>query len=441
MAAGANNAAIAIQQSSPTYRMHASQGDAAGFQQQLAAQADSDSESDATSSDASVNRAAKASDTTVNPDLSASSLEAGIEQRFKANSASVPISDPQSTSIKAPVMPGMPVQKSGQNLTGLGFVALNSGVTTAAKHLTTTSKATAQGTTKRSGVTQQAEPANSPTGDTEPNEPFDPSTMAVQQQLNTNSSPQSESSMATKVGSDSSLSPAGTGEASTHTVQQAPSQNVEDVSFAVRLATDAANPSSAPQSGQDTTSIQSTPTARPVGGPNAPTGGQEFPSEGVAVVGQQSVQTKPAFDNLEKATGPTAVRDSIEQPAQPARYLRVQVSGDGAHQVELRMIEHSGTVNVSVRATDPVLSRSLQEGIPELTNRLQADRFHAEVWLPKSAESHSSNPGDSYSSSGKGGAGGEGNSNQPGSRKNQSRPEWVDELEQFGKGNTGRKNN
>jgi hypothetical protein len=92
---------------------------------------------------------------------------------------------------------------------------------------------------------------------------------------------------------------------------------------------------------------------------------------------------------------------------------------------------------VSVRSADPVLARSLQDGMGELTGRLQAEHFRTETWIPKAPES--SSPGsDSYSSSKRGSAEQDASSNA-GSRNGKQRPAWVDELDRVSNGNTRRK--
>ncbi len=133
-------------------------------------------------------------------------------------------------------------------------------------------------------------------------------------------------------------------------------------------------------------------------------------------------------------------RDPKPLPAEPARQIHVQVTGDGNQRVDLRVIQRDGSMSVSVRAADPNLSRTLQEHMPELTTRLEADHFHTETWVPRSNASASSSFEQRNSDSNTGySPGGNGSGQQQGGQRD-DKPEWVDELENYARNSQTRRN-
>jgi len=132
--------------------------------------------------------------------------------------------------------------------------------------------------------------------------------------------------------------------------------------------------------------------------------------------------------------------DPTSVPVEPARQIHVQVAGAGNQRVDLRVIERDGTMSVSIRAADPNLSRTLQEHMPELTTRLEAEHFHTETWVPRSNASSSSSfeQGSSDSNAGYS-AGGDGSGRQDGGQQD-TKPDWVDELESYARNSQTRRN-
>jgi hypothetical protein len=72
--------------------------------------------------------------------------------------------------------------------------------------------------------------------------------------------------------------------------------------------------------------------------------------------------------------------------AQPVRTVQLQLAGEGAGRVDLRLVEHAGGLSLSVRATDTVLTRGLQDNLPELSARLAAERYQTHTFLPSVGE-------------------------------------------------------
>lgn len=115
---------------------------------------------------------------------------------------------------------------------------------------------------------------------------------------------------------------------------------------------------------------------------------------------------------------------------EPVRGAHVQISGADSQRVDIRLVEHAGTLSVTVRSGDTSLTRALQENSSELNSRLTAEHFHTELWTPTStkdsAENHSNRGNsqwqpDSYTP--------DRNPDQRQNGKQSSRPDWVDVLE------------
>ncbi len=107
--------------------------------------------------------------------------------------------------------------------------------------------------------------------------------------------------------------------------------------------------------------------------------------------------------------------------------LNVRMSAGGDQHVDIRVVERSGELSVSVRSADPALTRTLQDRMPELTSRLQDQHFQADTWVPKSGESSDSRHGGFGSHQDQ--AQQDGDSGHQGWRGQRQKPEWVEELE------------
>jgi hypothetical protein len=82
-----------------------------------------------------------------------------------------------------------------------------------------------------------------------------------------------------------------------------------------------------------------------------------------------------------------ADRPQIDPGPEPARTaaahdIRLQVGGDGAPRVELRLTERGGDVHVAVRTSDSRLAGELRADLPGLATRLEQSGFHATTWHP-----------------------------------------------------------
>jgi hypothetical protein len=115
--------------------------------------------------------------------------------------------------------------------------------------------------------------------------------------------------------------------------------------------------------------------------------------------------------------------------------LLLQLKGEDNRRVDVRLVDRGGELHVSVKAGDAELAQTLQEHMPELTSRLDAERLTAEVWLPQFGGSMRTESGASQSlsqqdaSSFQSGRNNYPSSGQQNQRQGQPRPDWADVLE------------
>jgi hypothetical protein len=106
----------------------------------------------------------------------------------------------------------------------------------------------------------------------------------------------------------------------------------------------------------------------------------------------------------------------------------IQLVGSGNQRVDIRLLERGGGLAVSVRSSDTVLTRTLQDHIPELTARLESEHLRSEAWTPSAGNSsgaRDAKSGGSFSGQGDSFTGGGGQRRQHEGDK----PKWVQELE------------
>ena len=169
---------------------------------------------------------------------------------------------------------------------------------------------------------------------------------------------------------------------------------------------------------------------------NSPTGnGSAFGSSYV----DSSASLRPAADKAsfgdaasqansthsEELPGPAANTD-------PVRNVLMQLKADDNRRVDVRLVERAGELHVSVKSADPALTQRLQDHMPELTSRLDEERFNHALWMPRLAETNRSESGSSSSFTSGNSGGGSSQNSDAGRRQNgngHSRPDWVDLLE------------
>lgn len=125
---------------------------------------------------------------------------------------------------------------------------------------------------------------------------------------------------------------------------------------------------------------------------------------------------------------------------------RTSENGTTSPQVEVRVAERAGEVQVAVRTTDSRLTSSLRQDLPQLVSQLSDRGYRAETWHPGAApgagdggavragndSSDARGDGDASGNSGRGGsdsAGRDGNHGQRQQQQQQNQPGWLDALE------------
>jgi hypothetical protein len=153
----------------------------------------------------------------------------------------------------------------------------------------------------------------------------------------------------------------------------------------------------------------------------------------------QSVSDAPQANSPDQPAHATAASFDPKHEAassEPVRNVHMQVVGEDNSRVDVRLIDHGGELHVSVKSGDTNLAQNLQDHMPELTSRLEQQRFQTEVWIPKSAENAKPEMSGArdFSSNGNNGSNNSNSSNQQGKKQQQYQPDWVDVLENSTRG-------
>jgi hypothetical protein len=150
-----------------------------------------------------------------------------------------------------------------------------------------------------------------------------------------------------------------------------------------------------------------------------------------------------------RASAPRAVEETTPAQRQPLRDLSIQVPNRSAQEaggnIELRISERAGKVQVAVHTGDPALKDSLRQHLPELVSKLEETGYRAETWRPDAPAGEflrgpSGTPGAAGRETGDRsgrqgpadhGGGQSGNFGQQQSRQDRrgTRPEWIEALE------------
>jgi hypothetical protein len=150
------------------------------------------------------------------------------------------------------------------------------------------------------------------------------------------------------------------------------------------------------------------------------------PASSAAAISNAATSNK-ATDPPETGNPAKTDSETSTTTGEAVKTLNVRMSAGGDQHVDIRVVERSGELSVSVRSADPALTRTLQDRMPELTSRLQDQHFQADTWVPKSGESGGSRNGGFSSQQDQSRQ--DGNSGNQGWRGQRQKPEWVEELE------------
>jgi hypothetical protein len=134
-----------------------------------------------------------------------------------------------------------------------------------------------------------------------------------------------------------------------------------------------------------------------------------------------------------KTSEATAIPDLPSTVTPRSRSIDLKVAGDDNNQVDVRVSQRAGDVQVTVRTEDGNLAQSLRQHLPELSDRLSANGVTGEVWHPAAAQASTdtSSSSDSWSAGDPDSQSGQRDSNsQPnqGQQQNGRRSAWAQEL-------------
>jgi hypothetical protein len=93
----------------------------------------------------------------------------------------------------------------------------------------------------------------------------------------------------------------------------------------------------------------------------------------------------PSHNSPGSAGIPTQIETNLTVRPQPIREISLKLADGGANQVDIQVVEHSGTVRVAVRTADQELTKSLQTNLGELVGRLEERGYKTETWIPTAA--------------------------------------------------------
>jgi Flagellar hook-length control protein FliK len=99
------------------------------------------------------------------------------------------------------------------------------------------------------------------------------------------------------------------------------------------------------------------------------------------------------------AAAPVAAID--DPPAAPTlrpHSIEIQVPGAGGQQVDVRVSQRAGNVDVTVRTPDNEIAQSLRQHLPELSERLSQSGVNGDVWQPAAAASAETSNGNGSTS-------------------------------------------
>jgi hypothetical protein len=115
-----------------------------------------------------------------------------------------------------------------------------------------------------------------------------------------------------------------------------------------------------------------------------------------------------------------------------ANNISLRLNGPDQTTATVRVLDRSGEIHVSVRASDPQLATTLRSDVDQLRSHLTSRGFDTEVWKPEGAPalreaSNHANSGQEHAFNGKRDTQGQSQSRQQ--QNSGKRPAWLDELE------------
>jgi hypothetical protein len=139
-----------------------------------------------------------------------------------------------------------------------------------------------------------------------------------------------------------------------------------------------------------------------------------------------------------KTAGPgeTVAPDPLSRPTAPMRDISVRVESAQGQNVDIRIVQRAGDLQIAVKSDDTNTTQGLRQGLTELSNRLNESGYQAETWRPGHATAAAESAAESGNSSHQPPSG-DAQSNPGSSQQNRgqrdnnpsNRPRWIQELE------------
>ena len=104
----------------------------------------------------------------------------------------------------------------------------------------------------------------------------------------------------------------------------------------------------------------------------------------------QNAYTNSRISQPAATSAPTQVMNTTELPQTPvvrSQTIDLKVSGADSSQVDVRVSQRAGDVQVTVRTADGDLAQSLRQHLPELSDRLAQTGVHGDIWQPATQSS------------------------------------------------------
>jgi hypothetical protein len=140
--------------------------------------------------------------------------------------------------------------------------------------------------------------------------------------------------------------------------------------------------------------------------------------------------TKPSDQRTNAVVTNGAALEDSPETTQP-KMVRIQLTGENDQRVDLRMLESSGAISISVRSADISLSKQLQQNVPELSSKLSDPQVRTEWWIPGAKIQASPKSETGFGDNNRNPGATNYQSNEPGSSDQQDKPrppDWVEEL-------------
>ena len=155
------------------------------------------------------------------------------------------------------------------------------------------------------------------------------------------------------------------------------------------------------------------------------------PSVPQAYTASPTNNVKPA--EAQPVSQAAAVTEPAPAPAVRMQNIDLKVANQDNTQVDVRVSQRAGDVQVTVRTPDGELAQSLRQHLPELSDRLAQTGVHGDIWHPTAAQTSTNTSSDNSESWNRDGGqyqqqGGSNNRSNHGQEQANEQSAWADEL-------------